>query len=231
MSQSYKGLTIPSYSDSADGPAAFSDFVDSGPVARFADATARDAAITSPTAGQIVYNIALARFEAYNGTSWAQPWIAPSGGTMSGILDMGNQRIQNLADPINNQDAATRSWVLTQAAAESHNHDTDYAALSHTHSYAAVSHNHAGSNITSGVVSATYLPDASTSAQGVVQLSTSTSSTSTTLAATPSAVKVAYDTAVAAQGYKNTSYSGNKNVTVSTSNPSGGTNGDIWLKY
>lgn len=39
------------------------------------------------------------------------------------------------------------------------------------------------------------LPTASTSAAGIVQLSTSVSSTSTTLAATPSAVKAAYDLA------------------------------------
>lgn len=42
------------------------------------------------------------------------------------------------------------------------------------------------------------VPDASTSAKGIVQLSTSVSSTSTTLAATPSAVKQAYDLAAAA---------------------------------
>ncbi len=51
------------------------------------------------------------------------------------------------------------------------------------------------SKIGSGTVSAARLPDASTSAQGVVQLSTSTSSTSTSTAATPSAVKAAYDLA------------------------------------
>lgn len=59
-------------------------------------------------------------------------------------------------------------------------------------------HEHAGEDITSGVVSADFLPDATTSAQGVVQLSTSVSSTSDTLASTPSAVKQAYDLANAA---------------------------------
>lgn len=57
------------------------------------------------------------------------------------------------------------------------------------------SHTHSGADITSGVVAEAYLPNASTGAQGVVQLSTSTSSTSTTLAATASAVKSAYDLA------------------------------------
>jgi len=45
------------------------------------------------------------------------------------------------------------------------------------------------------ILTASDLPSASTSAKGIVQLSTSTSSTSTSLAATPSAVKAAYDLA------------------------------------
>ena len=45
----------------------------------------------------------------------------------------------------------------------------------------------------------TDVPAATTSARGTVQLSAATNSTSTTLAATPSAVKVAYDKAVAAE--------------------------------
>lgn len=70
-------------------------------------------------------------------------------------------------------------------ASSSHNHDGTYAPASHSHSYAPVSHSH----------SATDLPSASTSAKGVVQLSSSTSSTSTTLAATASAVRAAYNLA------------------------------------
>ena len=52
------------------------------------------------------------------------------------------------------------------------------------------------SNLTSGTVGAARLPAGSTSAAGIVQLSSSTSSTSTTLAATASAVKDAYDAAM-----------------------------------
>jgi plasmid maintenance system killer protein len=52
-----------------------------------------------------------------------------------------------------------------------------------------------GSNISSGTIDASRLPDASTSAQGVVQLSTSTTSTSTTQAPTLSALKVVQDNA------------------------------------
>lgn len=54
------------------------------------------------------------------------------------------------------------------------------------------------SKITTGTMSASRLPVASTSAQGIVQLSAAVNSTSATLAATASAVKSAYDLANAA---------------------------------
>jgi hypothetical protein len=50
-----------------------------------------------------------------------------------------------------------------------------------------------GSNIDSGIIGVSRLPDASTSAQGVVELSDATDSASTTKAATANAVKSAYD--------------------------------------
>jgi hypothetical protein len=50
-----------------------------------------------------------------------------------------------------------------------------------------------GSNIDSGSIGVDRLPDASTTAQGVVQLNNLTTSTSTTQAATANAVKTAYD--------------------------------------
>ena len=53
-----------------------------------------------------------------------------------------------------------------------------------------------GGNVATGVINADRLPDASTTAQGVAQLNTSITSTSTTQAATPSAVKAAYDAAI-----------------------------------
>lgn len=63
--------------------------------------------------------------------------------------------------------------------------DADLLDGKHGSAYANASHSHGASD----------LPSASTSAKGIVQLSTSTSSTSTSLAATPSAVKAAYDLA------------------------------------
>lgn len=61
--------------------------------------------------------------------------------------------------------------------------------------FAPSAHVHSGADITTGTVAAARLPSGTTSASGVVQLSSSTSSTSTTLAATASAVKSAYDLA------------------------------------
>ena len=78
------------------------------------------------------------------------------------------------------------------------------------------SHNHAWSEITgkpstftpsSHSHSAGDLPSASTSAKGVVQLSDSTSSTSTTLAATARAVKAAYDVGNHSHPYAPSSHS------------------------
>lgn len=73
--------------------------------------------------------------------------------------------------------SADVSWSLTEIGA------------------APVSHTHDASAITTGTVDVSRLPAGSTSAAGIVQLSTSTASTSTTLAATASAVKAAYDLA------------------------------------
>ena len=63
--------------------------------------------------------------------------------------------------------------------------DADLLDGKHGSEYAEDSHSHVAGD----------LPNASTSAKGIVQLSTSTSSTSTSLAATASAVKAAYDLA------------------------------------
>lgn len=93
------------------------------------------------------------------------------------------------------------------------------------------------------------IANASTSEYGITKLSTSTSSTSTSLAATPSAVKSAYDLANAAmpktggtftgaiQYGSNTTISSStgyyRPIRVSTSAPtsSDGNVGDIWIQY
>lgn len=70
---------------------------------------------------------------------------------------------------------------------------------------------------TSGAVTIA-IQDASTTQKGAVQLSSSTSSTSTTLAATPSAVKTAYDLAVAAVTTTGVETLTNKTLTSPTIN-------------
>ena len=72
------------------------------------------------------------------------------------------------------------------------------------------SHNHSASNITSGTIATARLPAASTSASGIVRLSTSTSSTSTSLAATASAVKAAYDVGNHSHPYASSSHTHSK---------------------
>ncbi|REK74500.1 hypothetical protein DX130_17895 [Paenibacillus paeoniae] len=56
-------------------------------------------------------------------------------------------------------------------------------------------HQHSAADITAGTMAAARLPAASASAAGIVQLSAAVNSTSTTVAATASAVKIAYDLA------------------------------------
>ncbi len=90
-----------------------------------------------------------------------------------------------------------------------------YDKGNHTHPYAATTHSHTAES----------LPSASTSAKGVVQLSTSTSSTSTTLAATPSAVKAAYDRANEVRTLNATFV-----LESRTSDPASPMTGQMWLR-
>ncbi len=48
---------------------------------------------------------------------------------MTGDLDLGTQRIINLADPVDPQDAATRAWVLSQIGGAGVNHSIEYPAV------------------------------------------------------------------------------------------------------
>lgn len=70
MATSYKGFTVPEYTDVADGPTAFSSLVDSGPIPRFADNTARDNAIVAPPIGALCYNTAAGDVQMYTATGW-----------------------------------------------------------------------------------------------------------------------------------------------------------------
>lgn len=111
MSQSYKGLTIPSYSDTADAPAAFQGFVDSGPIPRFTDSTARDAAIVSPVEGMMCYLTGSDELQIYNGASWGSAFVKATGDTMSGDLNMGSNQITALGNPATDTDAVSRGYM------------------------------------------------------------------------------------------------------------------------
>jgi hypothetical protein len=247
MSELYGGLTIPSYADSADGPKAFKDFIDSGPIPRFANAAARDAAITSPTDGVLVYMLDTSVLMKYDGFTWLTPFLPEGGGALTGQLNMSTNRIINVGNATADGDALNRTTADGRYSLTGHSH-TGLEPGPHTHFEADITdlsiawtdvtgkpteftpsaHPHSGADITTGTIAAGRLPDASTSAQGVVQLSTSVASTSTTLAATPSAVKTAYDVANSAlQAHTGTG----SEIIVSTGAPTGGQNGDIWLRY
>lgn len=80
MSSMYKGLAVPDYTDSADAPLAFQQLIDSGPVARFANATARNAAIPAPVKGQVIYRLDTSVIEIYDGAAWksVNPLVPPA---------------------------------------------------------------------------------------------------------------------------------------------------------
>jgi hypothetical protein len=58
-------------------------------VAKFADSTARDAAITSPTAGQHCYLVDVGQTQSYTGSSWAQLGGGGASGFENTFLLMG----------------------------------------------------------------------------------------------------------------------------------------------
>jgi hypothetical protein len=58
-------------------------------VAKFADATARDAQITSPTAGQHCYLVDVGETQSYTGSSWAQLGGGGASGFENTFLLMG----------------------------------------------------------------------------------------------------------------------------------------------
>ena len=120
---------------------------------------------------------------------------AKEGGSLGDIfndLDMHGYQINNIGEAVSPNDAVPFSQFSVHdativgyknAAEASAVEAAGYASSINPASFAAAVHTHAGLN------------DASTTAKGIVQLSTSTTSTSTTTAATPSAVKAAMDVA------------------------------------
>ena len=70
MSTDYKGITIPEYAEAADGPKAFRDAVDSGPIPRFQTASDRDTAIQTPVEGLLTYIVSTHTYTKYTGSKW-----------------------------------------------------------------------------------------------------------------------------------------------------------------
>ncbi len=94
------------------------------------------------------------------------------------------------SDPAGNGVVPKEAFEQYKQETQTRINEAVQTAKNYTSSYAAPkSHTHPASD----------LPSASTQARGIVQLNTSTSSTATDQAATPSAVKAAYDAANAAE--------------------------------
>jgi hypothetical protein len=134
--------------------------------------------------------------------------------------------------------AASSSTVLapTAAAVKVAKDAADAAAATagHSHPYAATAHVHSGADITTGTVHTDRIANATTASRGDIQLIDSVSSVSIVLAPTAAAVKSAYDLASSADGTADSALQAHtgtgSDITVSTSAPSGGQNGDIWLE-
>lgn len=81
MPETYKGMTVPVYSDTADGVAAIRNLVDSGPIARVNDEQLGAMGEAGPEVGTIVY------YETFNALlqwcgptlTWKPIWINPWG--------------------------------------------------------------------------------------------------------------------------------------------------------
>lgn len=78
MPDTYKGLTVPRYDETADGVAAIKNLVDSGPIPR---ATGPGTLPASPVVGQIAYRTDSAELLVYSGATvgWTRPWNLPWG--------------------------------------------------------------------------------------------------------------------------------------------------------
>lgn len=127
----------------------------------------------NPNANAIAANPILT---LYGASGYVTTGFQVSGGTFLGVTGT-PKGATNKIIPLLTFEVKTGTSSTTVARGD-HNHSGVYAAASHTHTASA-------------------LPTATTSAYGITQLSTSYTSTSTALAATPSAVKAVHDIVLA----------------------------------
>lgn len=67
MPQTYKGVSIPAYSDTADAPTAFRNLIDGGSAISRVASGQKPAA---PVEGQMIWNTTDKRYEYWNGSAW-----------------------------------------------------------------------------------------------------------------------------------------------------------------
>jgi len=145
---------------------------------------------TGGTAGQV-----LAKIDAtdYN-TEWVDQTGGGGGGIAETLLDAkGDLIVASAADTAARLAVGTNGYVLTADSAQSTGVKWAAAEVPSTRTISTTSPLSGGGDLSANRTLT--IADATTSAKGAVQLTDSTSSTSTTTAATPNSVKAAYDLA------------------------------------
>jgi hypothetical protein len=102
MPQTYKGASIPAYSDTADGPLAFRTLVDGGSVVSRVASSAKPAA---PVEGHVIWNTTDKRFEYWNGSAWTV--LARGDGGPRGFVAEFTATSQTIANAAGWQNAST----------------------------------------------------------------------------------------------------------------------------